>query len=89
MSELIGRARRRIGAALAPHPGRHTHRCAARVRPYACRVPHTPTPPPYPVPPRAALVRPYVLATERQRARTTPTRAGADLLADTGEEVPA
>lgn len=59
------------------------NRGLASYRPYAA-VPFTPPPPAYPVPPKAAMVRPYVLASERQRQqrRTDRTRLGVAVLLD-------
>lgn len=95
MPNFIEATCRRIGAAVAPHPGRHTRGAAPRVRPYAPRVPHTPAPEPYPVPPQqASPVRPYVLDAdhcarrradhrEAEQAHTEHPRPGVTVRLDT------
>ncbi|WP_344976304.1 hypothetical protein [Salinactinospora qingdaonensis] len=47
-------------------------------------IPFTPDPPSYPVPPRAAMVRPYVWRSERRRQqqRDDRTRLGLGVLLD-------
>ncbi|MGV2384443.1 MAG UNVERIFIED_CONTAM: hypothetical protein LOD86_04130 [Thermobifida fusca] len=49
-------------------------RMVARPRPYV-PIPFTPPPPAYPVMPKAAVVRPYVLHSERQRQRLRDERS--------------
>lgn len=58
-------------------------RASSRLRPYA-PLPFTPAPEPYDVPPRAAMVRPYVLHLERQRRqwRDDRSRLGVAVLLD-------
>jgi hypothetical protein len=60
----------------------HIHpRTVARPRPYA-PIPFTPPPPAYPVTPKVAVVRPYVLHHERrrQRQRDEQSRQGLAVL---------
>ncbi|MBB4934895.1 hypothetical protein F4561_005789 [Lipingzhangella halophila] len=78
---LVGAARR---------PGRHVRRAApspapirsSRVRPYAQPIPVTEPPPAYEVPPRALLVRPYVLdaghCARRRAAQREPDQTRTD-----------
>ncbi|GAA4912072.1 hypothetical protein [Streptomonospora salina] len=65
MPDRIERPQRRIVGPWAESSGRRSRR-AARTRPYVRRLPSTPQPKPYEVAPRAALVRPYVLAERPQ-----------------------
>lgn len=67
-----------------PQIGHYDKQAAVnRWRPYVA-LPHTPPPPAYPVPPRASLVRPYVLHVERQREqrRADRSRLGLAVLVD-------
>ncbi|GLU47112.1 hypothetical protein Nans01_14630 [Nocardiopsis ansamitocini] len=69
-----------IGRPQIGHPWKSS---AARARPYV-PLPFTPEPRAYPVLPKAALVRPYVLDSERRRWRECAdrTRLGLAVLLD-------